>query len=85
VPFTAELGADGLLSWGMDPPSTLGVGASWRSWLTLQLAGALIEAKRSGVAEPWRRALECARCRGVDPDTWAPRSDLWTHAGEPAS
>jgi hypothetical protein len=85
VPFTAELGADGLLSWGMDPPAAIGVGVSWRSWLTLQLARAMIEAKRSGAAEPWRCALERVRARGVDPDTWVPRSDLWTHAGDPVS
>jgi hypothetical protein len=35
VPFSAELGGDGLLSWGIDPTgSSCGWGASWRQWIT---------------------------------------------------
>lgn len=47
VPFTAEIGGDGLLSWGMDPPRREGgLGPrgeeSWRLWLTHRLARALL-------------------------------------------
>jgi hypothetical protein len=51
VPFTAAVSDDGMLSWGADPPAHAGlVGAigteSWRSWLTTQLAAALIAGRR---------------------------------------
>jgi len=47
VPFTAEIGGGGLLSWGVDPPdaerSVLGGGReSWRVWVAHRLAWALI-------------------------------------------
>ncbi|MES1243810.1 MAG: hypothetical protein ABUT39_19550 [Acidobacteriota bacterium] len=79
VPFTSEIGGDGLLSWGVDPPreeSTLG-GESWRLWLTHRLARALISAKSMQSAEPWRFALERVRLEGVDTDTWTPGAMLW--------
>jgi hypothetical protein len=80
VPFTSEIGGDGLLSWGVDPPreeSALG-GESWRLWLTHRLARALISAKSAaGDSEPWRFALERVRLEGVDTDTWTPSATLW--------
>ena len=50
VPFTAGLGDDGLLSWGLDPPeseralSWLGR-ESWRLWLAAKLGAAIAFAK----------------------------------------
>jgi hypothetical protein len=51
VPFTSEIAAGGLLSWGVDPPAAAGFGLlggdgrmSWRLWLTNRLARALIAA-----------------------------------------
>lgn len=46
VPFTAPIDPHGLLSWGMDPPSSAqvfngGQQESWRYWLAQQLATAL--------------------------------------------
>ncbi len=49
VPFTAEIGGAGLLSWGVDPPRgealPWGQQESWRLWLTHRLARALIAAQ----------------------------------------
>jgi hypothetical protein len=74
VPFTAEIGGGGLLSWGVDPP-TDGVPAagreSWRTWLCQRLALALFAARETS-PEPWRFALERLRLEGVDTATWAP-------------
>jgi hypothetical protein len=80
VPYSAELGGDGLVSWGCDPPigsAAAGLGPSWRSWVTRRLAQ---ELARDGVAgiEPWQRALDAVARAGVDPVTWAPAPDLWT-------
>ncbi|WP_309605824.1 hypothetical protein [Phenylobacterium sp.] len=47
VPFTAALGADGLLSWGIDPPPPAeGPAQSWRSWITGKLADAILAVRR---------------------------------------
>ena len=82
VPFTAALGGDGLVSWGIDPPPeeyTLPwLGAeSWRIWITNRLATALVAAREAEPDGPdgiegWRFALERLRLEGVDTGTWAP-------------
>ncbi len=78
VPFTAELGGDGLLSWGMDPYDKpvfqWQTSASWRLWITNHLAGALLAARRSPdqAVAPWRFAMERLRLLGVDTNSWAP-------------
>lgn len=87
VPFTSEIGGDGLLSWGVDPPaeerSAFGDGReSWRFWLTHRLARAILAGKAAGKAagegvEPWRFALERLRLEGVDTDSWTPGALLW--------
>lgn len=83
VPFTSEIGGDGLLSWGMDPPadesSPYGGGReSWRFWLTHRLARAVLAGKSAGAeVEPWRFALERLRLEGVDTDSWTPGALLW--------
>jgi hypothetical protein len=83
VPFTAEVGGDGLLSWGVDPPASerrlpeLGR-ESWRLWLTHRLARALLAARAtpSTAAEPWQIAVERLRLEGVNTETWTPGSGL---------
>ena len=78
VPFTSEIGGNGLLSWGVDPPreeTTFGGGESWRLWLTHRLSRALLAARSE--PEPWRFALERVRLEGVDTDTWTPGALLW--------
>lgn len=81
VPFTSEIGGNGLLSWGVDPPreeTSFGGGESWRLWLTHRLARALLSARSaSATSEPWRFALERVRLEGVDTDTWTPGAMLW--------
>jgi hypothetical protein len=84
VPFSAPVTADGLLSWGADPPPTgAGFRGSWRLWIAERLAEYLLLARRSapGEMEPWRFALERLAVAGVDTDTWAPTSGIW--AGRP--
>lgn len=84
VPFTAEIGADGLLSWGVDPSPADGLpwsGAeSWRLWLAQRLARALAAARAQGLSErlePWRFAVERLRLEGIDTDTWTPGARLF--------
>jgi len=80
VPFTASIGADGLLSWGMDPPDTLSMRhESWRSWITERLAEYVIEGRQGTQddPEPWRYAIERIALDGVNTQTWAPEDGLF--------
>jgi hypothetical protein len=83
VPFTAAIDAEGLLSWGVDPPAAARPLSwmpqqSWRSWIASTAAGALLEVKRHPGAVP---PAEFVRARllldDVDPDRWAPTQRLW--------
>lgn len=79
VPYTAELGGDGLISWGCDPPigsAIARVTPSWRAWVTRHLAQALA-CESAAAIEPWQSALQAIAVAGVDPVTWAPSADLW--------
>jgi hypothetical protein len=87
VPFTSEIGGDGLVSWGMDPPRSERTALSkrpesWRLWLTHRLAQALLSARAAGAgeAEPWRFALERVRLEGIDTESWTPGGSLWRQA-----
>ena len=86
VPFTAPVTADGLLSWGADPPVPSGASreapTSWRMWVTERLAEYLVVAREgsAGTLEPWQFALERLRLSGIDTDTWAPASEMWPTA-----
>jgi hypothetical protein len=87
VPFTSEIAAGGLLSWGVDPPadsfSHWSGRESWRLWLTHRLAVALLSGKaaanndRGLGVEPWRFVLERLRLEGVDTDSWTPGGTLF--------
>jgi hypothetical protein len=75
TPFTAEAAGQGLLSWGIDPP--LGnEPASWRAWITKQLAASLTAARTSPGVDPVSAALRDIAGVGVDPDHWNPSSDV---------
>jgi hypothetical protein len=87
VPFSCAVTADGILSWGMDPPARWRLlgwqrRESWRSWLTQRLAFSLVQAKAAPCAavEPWRFAVERLRLDGIDPETWAPSGQIWNQA-----
>jgi hypothetical protein len=82
VPFTGEIGCDGLLSWGVDPPAAERTTAargteSWRFWLTRRLARAILDARALGDPEPWAAATRRLRLDGVDTDSWTPEARLW--------
>jgi hypothetical protein len=89
VPFTAEVGEDGLLSWGMDPPPEAQLPSirgreSWRAWVTNRLGGALAQATRSPPGEesgPGRAAVDFALARaradGIDTVNWSPETSIW--------
>jgi len=73
VPFTAEAGGDGLLSWGTDPPLG-GNGLSWRSWITGQLAEGLRLARPATASESVAAALRHVAAQGVESGTWTIKS-----------
>jgi len=80
VPFSHDMGGDGLISLGIDPPSERAmiaqVGASWRLWLCRRLASYVSTAQRAGRAHDAERfALERVALDGVDPSTWEPSED----------
>ena len=81
VPFTAELAGDGLLSWGVDPPTDGDAGEwhrgeSWRLHVVKRLAAAIVETRRTSElkTDPRRYALDRIRLDGIDPLTWVPLS-----------
>jgi hypothetical protein len=82
VPFSAEIGTDGALSWGADPTSSwLGDRISWRQWICEKLAAALTALRMGGVEteESCHLALERLRLEGVDTDNFMPTS-AWSGA-----
>lgn len=77
VPFTAELGGDGLISTGVDPPIGA-LAASWRSWITKQLAESLTAPLADESKDRVAVALADIRMAGIDPDRWIPTTnDFW--------
>lgn len=76
VPFTAEVGGNGLLSCGVDPPAD-DVAASWRSWVTKRLADSLIIQRSKGCVDLVTATFADIRLAGVDPDLWAPTADFF--------
>lgn len=84
VPFTAEIGGEGLLSWGVDPARDQYAvpwleRESWRARICNQLAAALILARASGSEDAegaCRFARERLRLEGIDTETWAPTREL---------
>ena len=76
VPFTADVGGNGLLSSGVDPPPG-SVALSWRAWITKRLAASL--AARVGEPADVRLAgtLADLRFARIDPDTWQPHDNVF--------
>ncbi len=69
VPFTAEAGLDGLLSWGIDPPPSTEV-LSWRSWITKRLANEIVKVRPSSVSVAVAAALSGVTALGVNTALW---------------
>jgi hypothetical protein len=83
VPFTAAATLDGLVSWGVDPPSKWAAPTSWRLWVVERLAeylGAAVRSADPREIEPLRFALDRLRLAGVNTDTWMPTSSIWRDA-----
>lgn len=80
VPFTAELEARGLVSWGIDPPREANSvpwleRESWRGRICNRLASAMLLAKNAscgGGVLPSRFAELRLGLDGIDTDTWTP-------------
>jgi len=86
VPFTSEIAGDGLLSWGMDPPSRGSPAdatkeVSWRWWVANKLAEYLVGAQHGqGDGEPGAAtafAIRRLSLDGVDTVSWTPSQTVW--------
>ncbi len=84
VPFTSVIDAEGLISWGMDPPRSHLLlsyqGTSWRKWVTDHLAVALLIAKNGSANTPvlpWEFALQRMTIEGVNTENWTPSNIPW--------
>jgi hypothetical protein len=81
VPFTAQLGSGGLLSWGADPGDARRIGTSsgaesWRSWVTKRLALGLLAARSADApVSPSRFSVDRLALEGVDLTSWSPTED----------
>lgn len=80
VPFTADAGGDGLLSWGIDPPPAA-VPVSWRSWLTRRMAAHLVAAPAGTPAARMAYVLAALSREAVDTGTWLPRAGAFEESG----
>ncbi len=77
VPFTAQTGSTGLISAGVDPPAGA-MAASWRSWVTQQLAASLIVTPDNQGTDRAAAALANIRQAGADPVRWVPlTANFW--------
>jgi hypothetical protein len=79
VPFTASLSADGILSWGVDPPREEAIAGwqdalSWRQWITDRLGRSVLRARILGCdgTTPWQFALMRLSLDGVNTEHWLP-------------
>ena len=78
VPFTAELGGGGLLSWAIDPVSTeFRQFSSWRVWISHMLVRCIDAAPVGAAPDVQVDAVlsELARHYGVVSDAWTLESD----------
>jgi hypothetical protein len=79
APFTSELGGNGLVSSGVDPPAS-DPAVSWRSWVTKRLAASLTTHRCMQRDDVVAAALAEIRLAGIDPDLWRPTGDAFRDA-----
>lgn len=76
VPFSAQIDAAGLLSWGLDPwhprSSVHRSSKSWRGDLVGRLARAMLEGRRQQLSHPAQWAKRRLVLEGVDVAGWRP-------------
>lgn len=91
VPFTADAGCAGLLSWGLDPPRQEAAvpwqeRESWRWWVTSRLAAALLAGSGIESVDPVAFAMDRLALEGFDTQTWTPSPRIWrtpNHSAHP--
>ncbi|MCH5373449.1 MAG: hypothetical protein JJ992_05700, partial [Planctomycetes bacterium] len=76
VPFSAEIGGDGLLSWGIDPPAG-NAATSWRAWVTKRLATSLARHRHTPGNHLVEVVFDDIRKFRVDPECWLPNADAF--------
>jgi hypothetical protein len=83
VPFTSPVTADGVLSWGIDPPDDAGLDSlirseSWRERLANRMGAAFVLApsRHEGVDVAVRFVRLRLEAHGIDTTTWAPASSV---------
>lgn len=88
VPFTGAIDAEGLVTWGMDPPRLEGElevrARSWRQWVADRVAVHLAVGRESGSDNVPEFALRRLRMDGVDVLRWSPNMTIWRDAGSDA-
>ncbi|MGZ6638571.1 MAG: hypothetical protein ACXVII_37645 [Solirubrobacteraceae bacterium] len=82
VPFSAAIDADGLVSWGMDPPR-LGPQSlrSWRQWVAERIAVYIAAATETAARDTTDFVLRRLALDGVDTTTWTPDFTIWRGLG----
>jgi hypothetical protein len=76
VPFTAVIDMEGLLSWGMDPPTSAGTG-SWRQWIVERVATYIEQAREAELTDPFPYVARRVALDGIDPICWKPSLTIW--------
>jgi hypothetical protein len=82
VPFTGAIDAEGLVSWGMDPPRFEQVlpgqeHQSWRQWVAGRIAVYALAARESGAQNIPEFVLNRVSLDGIDTATWSPNLAIW--------
>lgn len=80
VPFTNEIGGDGIVSAGIDPPAG-DTPTSWRACVTERLASAVSASPAMDVEDRVSAALEGIRAAGIDPFSWTLIDDAFAPSG----
>lgn len=79
VPFTAQLDDNGLISWGIDPPSDEVIqqleGGSWRAGVAEKISAAITHAAANNISEDKiiNHIQQKMLTERIDPSTWTPQ------------